>query len=286
MSDRVPLARINRGRALGKLAAGQAVRTASSRLSMIGRSEQARALLAERSTLQAADQLVTVLGSLKGSAMKLGQLLSMLEVDMVPEAHRERFRQKLARLRDQAPREPFSVMRPIIESNLGALSKNFRDFDETPVAAASIGQVYRAVLLDGREVAVKVKYPGVDEAVRADMQNLALFTKFWRKALPTLSNSAFMDEISMNLESELDYPREARTQHEIAERYRGHPYSAAVPGWVPRARYVEPRGRERRPPTRPRCAPAPISSTEPSAPLPRPHRIDRRRAAPAPCPDR
>lgn len=78
-------------------------------------------------------------------------------------------------------------MRPIIESNLGALSKNFRDFDETPVAAASIGQVYRAVLLDGREVAVKVKYPGVDEAVRADMQNLALFTKFWRKALPTLS---------------------------------------------------------------------------------------------------
>lgn len=86
MSDRVPLARINRGRALGKLAAGQAVRTASSRLSMIGRSEQARELLAERSTLQAADQLVTVLGSLKGSAMKLGQLLSMLEVDMVPEA--------------------------------------------------------------------------------------------------------------------------------------------------------------------------------------------------------
>ncbi|SLF86382.1 ABC1 kinase family protein [Mycobacteroides abscessus] len=232
MSDRVPLARINRGRALGKLAAGQAVRTASSRLSMIGRSEQARALLAERSTLQAADQLVTVLGSLKGSAMKLGQLLSMLEVDMVPEAHRERFRQKLARLRDQAPREPFSVMRPIIESNLGALSKNFRDFDETPVAAASIGQVYRAVLLDGREVAVKVKYPGVDEAVRADMQNLALFTKFWRKALPTLSNSAFMDEISMNLESELDYPREARTQHEIAERYRGHPF-IVVPDCVP-----------------------------------------------------
>ncbi|MBA0044845.1 AarF/UbiB family protein [Mycobacterium sp. NPDC050853] len=232
MTDPIPLSRISRGQILGKLAAGQAIRTAGSRISMIGRSERAREVLAERSSLQAAEQLVTVLGSLKGSAMKLGQLLSMLEVDLVPEAHRERFRQKLARLRDQAPREPFSVMRPIIERNLGSLSKTFRDFDETPVAAASIGQVYRATLRDGRDVAVKVKYPGVDEAVRADMQNLALFTKFWRKAIPTLANSAFMDEISLSLEGELDYLREARTQRHVAEHYRGHPF-IVIPDCVP-----------------------------------------------------
>lgn len=232
MSDRMPVGRLSRGRALGALAAGQAVRSAGGRLSMIGRSEKARQIMSERTSLQATEQLVTVLGGLKGSAMKLGQLLSMLEVDLVPEQHRERFREKLAKLRDQAPREPFSVMRTVLEANVGPITKTFRDFDETPVAAASIGQVYRATLLDGRDVAVKVKYPRIDEAVRADMANLALFLKFWGKALPAVTDSSFMDEISLNLESELDYVREARTQHHVAEQYRGHPF-ITIPSSVP-----------------------------------------------------
>ena len=116
-----------------------------------------------------------VLGTMKGAAMKLGQMLSVLDLDLIPESHREVFREKLAALRDQAPAAPFSAMRKVIETDLGPLSGIFRDFDETAIAAASVGQVYRATLRDGRAVAVKVQYPGVDDAVRADMRNLKFF---------------------------------------------------------------------------------------------------------------
>jgi len=198
---------------------------------MVGRTEQARQLLAERSTLQAAQQLVTVLGGLKGAAMKLGQMLSVLEVDLLPPEHREMFRVKLAELCDHAPTVPFAAMRAVIEDGLGPLARVFADFDENPIAAASIGQVYRARLRDGREVAVKVKYPGVDESVEADMRNLAMFSRLWKSILPSAADSDVLDEIARSIGSELDYLREARNQHRIAARYRGHP-CIAVPDSV------------------------------------------------------
>ncbi|MFI7000227.1 ABC1 kinase family protein [Nocardia sp. NPDC050175] len=224
MGDRVPKGRVARGSKLGRLAAGQAVRGVGTRLSMIGRTEEARQRLSERSTLQAAQQLVTVLGGLKGAAMKLGQMLSVLDVDLLPEAHREMFRVKLAELRDQAPVVAFPAMRAVIEDDLGPLARAFADFDETAIAAASIGQVYRARLHDGRAVAVKVKYPGVDDAVEADMRNLAMFSKLWKSMLPSAADVDVLDEIARNIGSELDYVREARTQHRVAARYRGHPF--------------------------------------------------------------
>ncbi|PXX56325.1 ABC1 family protein [Nocardia tenerifensis] len=224
MGDRVPKGRLARGSKLGRLAAGQAIRGVGTRLSMIGRTEQARQVLSERSTLQAAQQLVTVLGGLKGAAMKLGQMLSVLDVDLLPEAHREMFRVKLAELRDQAPHVAFPAMRAVIEGDLGPMTGVFADFDESPIAAASIGQVYRARLRDGRAVAVKVKYPGVDDAVEADMRNLAMFSKLWKSMLPSAADTEVLEEISRNIGSELDYLREARTQHRVAARYRGHPF--------------------------------------------------------------
>ncbi|MFF2550531.1 ABC1 kinase family protein [Nocardia sp. NPDC058058] len=224
MVKRVPKGRVARGRKLGMLAAGQAARGATARLSMIGRSEHAREVLSRRSTLDSAEQLVDVLGNMKGAAMKLGQMLSVIDLDLVPESHRERFRAKLALLRDQAPVVPFSGMRGVLESEYGSLAKVFRDFDEEPIASASIGQVYRAVLRDGREVAVKVQYPGVEKAVRSDLRNLALFVKLGQSMWPALSSSALIDEITRNLEAELDYGREARTQRLVAAHYRGHPY--------------------------------------------------------------
>lgn len=165
----MPRGRLTRGGRLGRLATGQAVRGVGTRLSMIGRPEQARRILAQRSALQAAQQAVTVLGGMKGAAMKLGQMLSVLDVGLVPEPHRELFRAKLAELRDRAPEVLFAQMRTVIEDDLGPMARVFADFDEKAVAAASIGQVYRAILRDGRSVAVKVKYPGVDAAVEADM---------------------------------------------------------------------------------------------------------------------
>ncbi|WP_201298042.1 ABC1 kinase family protein [Nocardia sp. CY41] len=224
MTDRVPKGRLARGGRLGRLAAGQAVRGVGNRLSMVGRTEEARRVLAERSTLTTAQQLVTVLGSMKGAAMKLGQMLSVLDVDLIPPTHRELFRTKLAELCDRAPTVPFAAMLKVIEDDLGPPARIFADFDETPIAAASIGQVYRARLHDGRAVAVKVQYPGVDEAIHADMRNLEVLSKLWKSILPSAADSAVLEEIARNIGNELDYPREARTQHRVASRYRGHPF--------------------------------------------------------------
>ncbi|MFE6861563.1 ABC1 kinase family protein [Nocardia sp. NPDC057668] len=224
MASRVPKGRLVRGGQLGRLAAGQAARGVGTRLAMIGQPEQARRVLAERSAMQAAQQLVTILGGMKGAAMKLGQMLSVLDVDLVPEEHRELFRDKLAELRSRAPVVSFAAMRAVIEDDLGPLARTFADFEETPVAAASIGQVYRATLRDGRTVAVKVKYPGVDEAVHADLRNLEFFSRMWRSALPSAADAGVLDAVARNIGGELDYAREAVTQHRVAARYREHPF--------------------------------------------------------------
>ncbi|WP_067702535.1 ABC1 kinase family protein [Nocardia jejuensis] len=221
---KIPQNRVTRGRKLGMLAVEQAARGASTRLAMIGRSEHAREVLAQRSTLEAAEQVVDVLGAMKGAAMKLGQMFSVLDLELVPESHRERFRTKLAKLQDQAPELPFSAMREVLEAEYGSLSTVFRDFDEEPIAAASIGQVYRAVLHDGRAVAVKVQYPGVEKAIRSDLRNLALFSKVGTTMWPALAGGALVEEVRRNLESELDYRREAHTQHQVASHYRRHPF--------------------------------------------------------------
>lgn len=110
----------------------------------------------------------------------------------------------------------------------------FAEFDDVPIAAASIGQVYRARLHDGRPVAVKVQYPGIDVAIRADMKNLAMFLKFWRSTLPAVAAPELAHEIKLNMESELDYEREARTQHELALLFADHPF-IEVPDSVPAA---------------------------------------------------
>ncbi|MDH6278896.1 ABC1 kinase family protein [Prescottella agglutinans] len=233
MADKVPTSRLVRGSKLGQVAAGRAIRNAGTRVSMIGRSEQVRARLAEKSAIAAADQLVTVLGGMKGVAMKLGQMLSILDLDLVPEEHREDFQRKLAALRDQAPTTSFDTMRGVIEADYGRpLSEVFADFDPEAVAAASIGQVYRARLHDGRDVAVKVQYPGIDAAIRADMKNLTMFLKIWKSTVPTLSTPALLNELRLNFEGELDYEREARTQHGIARLYADHPF-IAVPDSIP-----------------------------------------------------
>ncbi|MFW0791217.1 AarF/ABC1/UbiB kinase family protein [Gordonia sp. CPCC 205333] len=216
--------RMRRGATLGRLAARQAARGAGTRLSMIGRSDEARAILAQRSTLRAAEQLVAVLGNLKGAAMKAGQMFALIDLDLLPESHRADFQAKLAALFDSAPQVAFDEMREVIESDLGPLASAFAEFDTNPIGAASIGQVYRARLHDGRRVAVKVKYPGVDRAVRSDMRNLALFGKLFTTQWPTIKNGALVEEFTSNLERELDYVGESRTQRAVAREFVGHPH--------------------------------------------------------------
>ena len=143
----------------------------------------------------------------------------------MPEEYREEFQRKLGELRDAAPKVRFSDMRKVIESELEApLDEVFDAFDETPIAAASIGQVYRATLPDGRDVAVKVQYPGVAQAVRADMQNLGLILRLLKQIAPGLDARATAEEVRSRIGEELDYELEAQHQRSLARIFRGHPF--------------------------------------------------------------
>src|SRR5581483_141810 len=161
---------------------GQAIRQAGTRAANVTRNKEGREAALERRHIEAAAQIVAALGTMKGAAMKVGQVMSFLDVGLVPEDYREEFQRKLAALRDAAPTVSFKDMRRVIEDELEEpLSEIFEDFDEEPIAAASIGQVYRATTTDGRPVAVKVQYPGVAAAVRADMQNLGLILRLAKR---------------------------------------------------------------------------------------------------------
>lgn len=224
MAKQVPTSRLARGTKLGAVAAGSMMRKQRARLSMRGRSEAVRAQMAEESILRSTEQLVMVLGTMKGVAMKLGQMMSVLDLDLVPPEHRERFQKRLAVLRNAAPSVSFEAMRAVIEEDFGQpLDAVFAEFEPEAIAAASIGQVYLARLHDGRQVAVKVQYPGIDAAVRADLKNLSMFRRVLQSAMPWVT-PAVLDELRLNMESELDYQIEAQTQRDIADLYAGHPF--------------------------------------------------------------
>ena len=232
MADRVPTGRLGRLARVGAAAAGQAVRQAGTRTANITRSEERAEAAMERRQLEAAEQIVTVLGGMKGAAMKLGQVLSFVDLGIVPPEHRERFQAKLAILRDAAPSVSFEEMREVIEEDLEApVDEVFATFDREAIASASIGQVYRATLWDGREVAVKVQYPGIGDAVRADMKNLGVLLRLAHSITPELDTKAVGNEIRERIVEELDYELEASNQRTMARIYEGHPF-VAVPAVV------------------------------------------------------
>src|SRR4051795_10097073 len=223
--DKIPTSRLARTARVSSLAAGQAARQLGTHATNLGRSEEGRSAALERRHLEAAEQIVTALGTMKGAAMKLGQMMSFLDVGLVPEEHREEFQRKLGALRDAAPNVSFAGMRKVIESELdGPLDEHFAEFDAEPVAAASIGQVYRGTLEGGRDVAIKVQYPGVAAAVRADMQNLGIILRLMKRVAPGLDAQAIGQEIRSRIEEELDYELEATNQRAMARTYRDHPF--------------------------------------------------------------
>ena len=215
---------------IGGLAAGQAIRQAGTRAANVARSKERGDAALERRQIEAAEQIVAALGTMKGAAMKLGQVMSFLDVGLVPEEYRDEFQRKLAALRDAAPTVTFKEMRKVIEAELDdPIDEVFETFDEEPIAAASIGQVYRARLQDGRDVAVKVQYPGVAAAVRADMQNLGLILRLAKRIAPGMDPQAIGREISERIEEELDYELEAQNQRTLARIFRNHPFIVVPP---------------------------------------------------------
>jgi predicted unusual protein kinase regulating ubiquinone biosynthesis (AarF/ABC1/UbiB family) len=223
--DPIPTGRIRRTAKVGGLIGGQAARAAVTRAANVVRSEHRRSEALDRRYLEAATQMVEVLGSMKGAAMKVGQVISFLDVSAVPPEYRDVIQDALAQLRNAAPQVPFKDMRRVLEEDLEqTVEEAFAEFDEDAVAAASIGQVYRARLHDGRAVAVKVQYPGADSAVRADMQNLGLLLRAAKTIAPGLDGKAVAGEIRERILDETDYEAEALAHRAFAREWRGHPF--------------------------------------------------------------
>src|SRR3982075_550020 len=224
-NDKIPTSRARRTATVATLAASEAVKQFGTRAANVTRGEEASEEAMARRQLDMAKQIVAVLGMMKGAAMKLAQVMSFLDVGLVAEEHRDEFQRELAKLRDAAPTVSFKQMRRVIEDDLEApIAEVFASFNEEPIAAASIGQVYRATLHDGREVAVKVQYPGVAAAVRADMQNLDMILRLLKRMTPGLDVKAIAEEIKERIVEELDYELEAQNQRSLARIFAGHPF--------------------------------------------------------------
>ena len=199
--------------------AGRAALGAAKRLTGKSRDE-VNAELMEK----AANQLFSVLGELKGGAMKVGQALSVLEA-AIPEEYGEPYREALTKLQKDAPPLPAAKVHRVLDAQLGTKwRERFASFDDTPVASASIGQVHKAVWADGREVAVKIQYPGADEALRADLKTMRRLTSVLKQLAPGADVQGVVDELVERTEMELDYRLEADNQRAFAKAYEGHPH--------------------------------------------------------------
>jgi predicted unusual protein kinase regulating ubiquinone biosynthesis (AarF/ABC1/UbiB family) len=162
---------------------------------------------------------------MRGAAMKVGQMLSMVEFDGVPEDERERLQGQLAALRDDVPPVKFASLEKLMRQELGGrLGDVFSDFDEHAFAAASVGQVHRATTLDGESVAVKIQYPGVAESVETDLRNASLLLPLVRRLAPGLDSRSMFAELRERIGEELDYELEAQNQRRIERLMRGHPF--------------------------------------------------------------
>jgi predicted unusual protein kinase regulating ubiquinone biosynthesis (AarF/ABC1/UbiB family) len=198
---------------------------ASSSARKLFASAQRRVELDAERQLRTAEQIAERLGQMKGALMKIGQMASYLD-DGLPEP----VRQALAELQANAPPMSAELTAEVIAEELGAPpSKVFAEWDPEPIAAASIGQVHRAVVIDadtGREraVAVKVQYPGVAEAIAADLRNTDLIGLFLRQTYSSLDPTELVAEIKQRLTEELDYRHERDNQQRFVDFYRGHPF--------------------------------------------------------------
>jgi predicted unusual protein kinase regulating ubiquinone biosynthesis (AarF/ABC1/UbiB family) len=199
-------------------AAGRATLGIGKRLS--GRSPEAVTAELQQRT---AEQLFAVLGQLKGGAMKLGQALSVFEA-AVPEEVAAPYREALVKLQEEAPPMPVRTVHAVLSQQLGGRwRERFREFDDAPAAAASIGQVHRGTWRDGREVAVKIQYPGAATALMADLNQLARFARLFAALFPGMDVKPLIAELKARVIEELDYGLEADAQRSFAAAYAGDP---------------------------------------------------------------
>jgi predicted unusual protein kinase regulating ubiquinone biosynthesis (AarF/ABC1/UbiB family) len=217
----VPTSRVRRSLALAGLPARAVGRAVA--IQARGLAGADRAALREQARRDTADDTRATLGSLKGGALKLGQLLSTVDA-LFPADPDASWQTALGALQEDNPGLPFREVEPVLAAELGpAWRARFREFDEHPVAAASIGQVHRARWSDGTPVAVKVQYPGVADAVAGDVRSLAVALRLTSLVARGMAMPPLVAELRTRLGEELDYRTEAQHQRAFAEAYAGDP---------------------------------------------------------------
>jgi predicted unusual protein kinase regulating ubiquinone biosynthesis (AarF/ABC1/UbiB family) len=219
--------RYDRGLAALRLLMRGGIRYAGSAPRLFAAAGERRQLLREDLALQTAEDVANTLGATKGVMMKIGQMASYVDGGLSPAV-----RHTLARLQDSVPPMSPQLAAAVVEEELGAPPEQaFARWDPRPIAAASIGQVHRAVTLDGRAVAVKVQYPGIAETIAADLRNVALLRRMLRITAPAQDVDALLTELRDRIGEELDYRREAENQRLLGAYYDGHP-TIHIPGIV------------------------------------------------------
>jgi predicted unusual protein kinase regulating ubiquinone biosynthesis (AarF/ABC1/UbiB family) len=221
--------RMNRNLCVWRLSARNSARFAVSKVRGIGSAEERRAELDAQFAIRTAEDVAAELGQMKGVLMKAGQMISFIFESLPDDAQAA-----LATLQaDGAPMAP-TLAAQVVEEELGATPEHaFLDWTDLPVAAASIGQVHRAVTHDGRDVAVKVQYPGVHEAIEHDLDAAeVMYAVFSSMMLKGLDAKSLVDELRSRMREELDYRLEARNLEVFGEVFAGHPW-ARIPTLVP-----------------------------------------------------
>lgn len=220
--------RLRRSAVLARLGLRTGMRAAAAAPALFTSAGERRQQLRMDLSLRTADDVADTLGSMKGVMMKLGQMVSYID-ERVPAQYRRAF----SRLQSNAPPMSEEMARRVIFEELGDIpEKVFALFDPIPIAAASIGQVHRAVTHGGHAVAVKVQYPDVAEAMTADLDNVGLLRRVVRMTFPGLDTDELIDELRERIGEELDYVNEAANQKLFADHYRGHP-AIHVPDVIP-----------------------------------------------------
>lgn len=224
--SKIPKGRLRRSAKLGSAIGTQGARYAGTKASNLVRGRDSAQEKLDQRHLETAARMVSTLGQMKGAAMKIGQFASFIDIEFIPEEYREIYQEQLAALRDDAPAMPWEQIEEVLldEYDGEPLDRMFESIEREAIAAASIGQVHRGTLLDGRRVAIKVQYPGVAEALEADLRNAGMLMQLARALAPGLDAKAVTRELRERVLEELDYEYEAQNQRSFSRAYRGHPF--------------------------------------------------------------
>jgi predicted unusual protein kinase regulating ubiquinone biosynthesis (AarF/ABC1/UbiB family) len=225
---RVGKLRFERGLATAQLAVRGGLRYAGSAPRLFMAAGENRQQLRSDLAMQTADDITATLGTMKGVMVKLGQMASYVDEGLAPSVRRT-----LSRLQDSVPPMSAELAAGVIAEELGQPPEQlFERWDPEPIAAASIGQVHRAITRDGRAVAVKVQYPGIAEMMAADLDNVSLLRRMLRVTAPSQDVDGLIAELRERVLEELDYRKEAASQQTLHRYFEQHP-TISVPAIVP-----------------------------------------------------